>query len=116
MFPCISGVGLSFNYPDLLVGVAVFTAVLLTLAIGLMWLVMRTYIKKVNSRGQNVASPKSLPIAPVFDLKNVCKTLPLTPTSLSYMPGFQMALKARRFFRAGNCRCGRCNQRDSEDR
>lgn len=73
MFPCISGVGLSFNYPDLLVGVAVFTTVLLTLAIGLMWLVMKTYIKKVNSWGHNVVSPKCLPIAPVFDLRKVCK-------------------------------------------
>ena len=107
---------LSFNYPDLQVGVAVFTAVLLMLAIGLMWLVVRTYIKKVNSRGQNVASLKCLPIAPVFDLKNVYKTLPLTPTSLSYMPEFQMEPKARRFFTAGNCRCGWYNQRGSEDR
>lgn len=52
MFLCISGVELSFNNLDLLVGVAVFTAVLLMLANGPMWLLTRTYIKKENSESE----------------------------------------------------------------
>ena len=49
MFPYTSGVGLSLNDLDVPVRVAVFTAVLLTFAIGLMWLMTRTYTKKANS-------------------------------------------------------------------
>ncbi|XP_032266778.1 uncharacterized protein LOC144379224 [Halichoerus grypus] len=76
----LAEVELSLNYLDLLAGVAVFTAVLLMLAIGLMWLLTRTYIKKENSLGHNVAPQECLPIAPAFDLMDLCRHLPFNPS------------------------------------
>lgn len=41
-----------------------------------MWLLTRTYIKKENSVGQNVAPQERRPIAPAFDLMDLCRHLP----------------------------------------
>lgn len=77
MFLCISGVDLPFNFLDLLVGVAVFTAVLLMLAVGFIWLLTRTHIKKILwVRTWH----HSLPIAPAFDVMALCRYLPFNPS------------------------------------
>ncbi|XP_034515095.1 uncharacterized protein LOC105238736 isoform X2 [Ailuropoda melanoleuca] len=71
------GVDLPFNFLDLLVGVAVFTAVLLMLAVGFIWLLTRTHIKKILwVRTWH----HSLPIAPAFDVMALCRYLPFNPS------------------------------------
>ena len=78
-----------------------FTTVLLMLAGGFVWLMKGIDIKKANFLGQNAAWQACLPRALAFDLRNLCKHPSSTPTSLSYVPRFQMVFKARSVIRAG---------------
>lgn len=54
-----------------------FTAVLLMLAVGFIWLLTRTYI---NENSLVRMWYHSLPIAPAFDVVDLCRYLPFNPS------------------------------------